>query len=673
MSAHEDYIKLMVALKTQAPLLSMALTTHTNKREEGMSFIDLPYLPALYASILGEDDVTMMSAVQTGKSELLIIAMLYEAGWLSRHVAYALPTFSVRNRFVQRRIDPLLERIHDYRVRAEYQGGNNLSSKQFGRGSMAFLSSETANDFLEFTCDTFIVDELDACDETNVSKASDRMSAAPSPRIIYIANPQSTKGGIYTKFMLSDQRRWHYRCPHCGHYQHLDWFMHFVRRLDNGTWEPRDLERWRMMPPNAKVPQGTSTAPPKDDLRPICVKCSQPFERRQSCYAWIAESPTASTVGYHMTHLDILYKSMRYTLSEWLKAQGDSQALARFWSSILGIPWVGDSNGLTTPMLQRCATGAPLDFSPRRDAYADEVVLMGVDVGSMLHVTIDVYRRVAEEPSEAEAQAALERAAAKAQRQASSQAKRGGAMGRWRRDNGGGEPGEGEDDADLDDDDGEDEGRGHPTAGLKAKRRSSDGGGSILARLGGGGATRRAAPVVTPAEDEPDIAVDEDGVRYKRVAVVIRTCSEFEDLDRFIEQYNVRTVAIDAMPETRKCQELRDRWEARGDGVEVWLVTFTGTDKVGRERFGMVPKYESNTVAVNRTQLLDTITDEIRSGMRVFPSDVFTVAEWGKQMIASRRSIDPVRNVAKWDEGSQADHFMLSDAYARVALELYQR
>ncbi len=667
MSAHEDYIKLMVALQKEAPLLAMALTTHTNKREEGMSFTDLPYLPALYATILGEDDVTMMSAVQTGKSELLIIAMLYEAGWLSRHVAYALPTFSVRNRFVQRRIDPLLQRIHDYRVRAEYQGGNNLSSKQFGRGSLAFLSSETANDFLEFTCDTFIVDELDACDPTNVSMASDRMSAAPSPRIIYIANPKSTKGGIYTKFMLSDQRRWHYRCPHCGHFQHLDWFMHFVRRLDNGTWEPRDLERWRMMPPTAKVPQGTSTAPPKDDLRPICVKCSQPFERRQSCYAWIAESPTASTVGYHMTHLDILYKSMRYTFIEWLKAQGDSQALARFWSSILGIPWVGDSNGLTTPMLQRCATGAPLDFSPRQDAYADEVVLMGVDVGTMLHVTIDVYRRVVEEPSEAEAQAAAERAAAKAERQASSQARRGAAGRR-----GGGELDveEDEDDDDIDD------GLWRPddlAEGLKAKRRGNAGGGSILARLGGGGVSRRAAPVVTPAEDEPDIAVDEDGVRYKRVAVVIRTCSEFEDLDRFILQYNVRIVAIDAMPETRKCQELRDRWEARDDGVEVWLVTFTGTDKVGRERFGMVPKYESNTVAVNRTQLLDTITDEIRSGMRVFPSDVFTVADWGKQMIASRRTIDPVRNVAKWDEGSQADHFMLSDAYARVALELYQR
>ena len=668
MSAHEAYIKGMVTLQKEAPLLSLALTTHTNKREQGMSFIDLPYLPSLYASILGEDDLTMMSAVQTGKSELLIIAMLYEAGWLARHVAYALPTFSVRNRFVQRRIDPLLERIHDYRVRAEYQGGNNLSSKQFGRGSLAFLSSETANDFLEFTCDTFIVDELDACDETNVSKASDRMSAAPSPRIIYIANPLSTKGGIYTKFMLSDQRRWHYQCPHCGHYQHLDWFMHFVRRLDNGTWEPRDLERWRMMPPTAKVPQGTPSTPPENDLRPICIKCARPFERRQSCYAWIAESPMASSAGYHMTHLDILYKSMRYTFIEWLKAQGNSQALARFWSSILGIPWVGDSNGLTTPMLQRCATGAPLDFSPRRDAYADEVVVMGVDVGSMLHVTIDVYRRVEAEISDDEAQA---RDAAKARRQASSQAKRGGAAGR----RGGGELDTGEDEDDLDEE-GVEDGLWRPddlAAGLKAKRRGDARGGSILSRLGGGGATRRAAPSVTQAQDDPDIAVDEDGVRYKRVAVVIRTCSEFEDLDRFIEQYNVRTVAIDAMPETRKCQELRDRWEARDDGVEVWLVTFTGTDKVGRERFGMVPKYETNTVAVNRTQLLDTITDEIRSGVRVFPSDVFTVAEWGKQMIASRRSIDPVRNLARWDEGSQADHYMLSDAYARVALELYQR
>lgn len=657
MSAHETYVKLMVTLQKEAPLLAMALTTHTNKREQGMSFLDMPYLPSMYASILGDDDVSMMSAVQTGKSELLILTMFYEAGWLNRHVAYALPTFSVRNRFVQRRIDPLLDRIHDYRVRAEYQGGNSLSGKQFGRGTMAFLSSETANDFLEFTCDTFIVDELDACDDTNVSKALDRMSAAPSPRIIYIANPLSTGRGIYPKFMASDQRRWHYRCPHCGHFQYLDWFVHFVRRLDNGTWEPRDLERWNLMPPTAKVPQGTSTNPPRDDLRPICVKCEQPFERRQACFAWIAENPTVPSVGYHMTHLDILYKSMRFTFLEWVKAQGDSTALARFWSSILGIPWVGDSNGLTTPMLQRCATGAPLDFAPRRDAYADEVVVMGVDVGSLLHVTIDVYRRVTEEPTEAELKALQARAEAKAKHQA----RRGKGAAERR---GGGEL----DDDGFDDDDYDD---GAP-AGLKAKRRSDDDPpprGSILSRLGLGGSGQAPA-----AEREvADISIDEDGVRYKRVAVVVRTCSTFEDLDRFIEQYSVRTVAIDAMPETRKCQELRDRWEARDDGVEVWLVTFSSTDKVGTERFGMVPRYEANTVSVNRTQLLDTIVDEIRNGERVFPRDIFTVAEWGKQMIASRRTIDPIRNVVKWDEGAQDDHYMLSDAYARVALELYQR
>lgn len=97
----EQYHSTVAGVAGLSPLLRMALVYHRNTRGQPLQFRDKPYLIELYTDITSLDDVVVRKAVQTGVSELCIQLALERAGWGGRIVAYVLPTYSIRDRFVQ--------------------------------------------------------------------------------------------------------------------------------------------------------------------------------------------------------------------------------------------------------------------------------------------------------------------------------------------------------------------------------------------------------------------------------------------------------------------------------------------------------------------------------------------------------------------------------------------
>lgn len=561
----DQYYGLMATLRRESPLLYMALAEHRNLRGAAMTFGTMPYLPPLYHTFPKLDGADIISGVQTGKSELFILLMLYLAGWRGRVCAYVMPTFSVRSRFVTRRIDPLLQDVPAYRDRIPggapglaptatmHRGSQSL--KMFGAGTLMFLGSNTATDFIEFSADALFIDELDQCDPENLAKARDRILASPYPQMFRLGNPTLPGVGIDRLYKRSDQRRWCYRCPACREVQPLDWHVNFVRRLDDGSWRPRDEERIG----GATLTPGGQVRPVVGDLRPVCRRCQRPFERAEAWYAWVADNPAPGLrQGYRMTRMDVLHQSMRELYVEWVTAQGSLTDIARFYTSHLGMAYEQAGAQLTVEELQACATGPDNDFGGGPE-YKDELVVMGVDVGNVLNVTIDRIR-------------------------------------------------------------------------------------------------------LAPATDTEE--------RLVREGVHIGGYVNFEDLDDLIERFSVRVCVIDAQPETRKAQELRDRWH--GNDCDVWLCRFFNVPKVGRQRFGLQLDWQTRVVSVDRTQVLDAAYDDIRLARRVFPADAFTIFGWSDQMRAPKRVLDEAKSRIVWTEGSAADHYRLSDAYALVAYELSQ-
>jgi len=384
------------------PLLQVIMCHHENFRGGPMRLWDRPYLVEWLTDMPTLRTFVCQKAVQTSATEILIAFILERTGWAGRVVAYVLPSDRIRDRFVHTRIDPLLARVPAYRERLpgglppigfdadgrsvrssvwERPKAANLRLKQFGPGTLMFLGSNAKTDFLEFSADVLIVDELDRCDKENLSLAKDRIRESSCPQEIYISNPTTPNHGIAPMFNASDRRRWHFRCSHCGHRQHIEWERHIVVQDNDGAWIGRDIERWRN--------------PDLGDIRPICSKCGRPFDRVGEGGLWVPEVTSVGVHrGYQMSRMALLSQNIRDLVIEWNEAhQRGSVFVATFHRSILGEAYEGASTMLGHEDLERTATGPALGMV-KPDDLKGQAVTMGVDVGAVLNVVVSRISRV---------------------------------------------------------------------------------------------------------------------------------------------------------------------------------------------------------------------------------------------------------------------------------------
>ena len=542
----DTYKSLLLQTSQEFPLIGQATLYHRNTRGQPMSFADFPYLAQMYAE-MPENGADIRKAVQTGLSELFICLALYHSGWKGKIVAYVLPTFSVRDRFVAGRINKILTLSEGYRKNLPHGkdvGNNRL--KRFGTGTMLFLGSNTATDFVEFSADTLIVDELDQCDPSNLAKARDRIRASNDPKLYRLGNPTLPNRGICQLFDKSDQRYWFTKCTACGEWQSLDWFKNFITKDDEGNWVPRDEKARNELkycePENLKY-----------EMLPVCINCNQTFHRHGEG-EWVSLYPERDRAGYTMARLDVLSESITRLYSEWIFSQGDTNRLSTFYTSVLGMGFEFSGAKITAEMLSACSKGKENDYVGG-DEYKEYIVSMGIDVGSVLNFSISIAK-----------------------------------------------------------------------------------------------------------EDSNGNAI--------REGVYIGACRSFDEIKELMLRYHVTTCVIDAMPETRMAQDLRD-W-AMYENMDVWLCRFHPNARVGNEAYSRKLNWETKEVKVDRTQIMDATFDEIKNQDRIFPKDMAMVLGFYEQMKASVRVLDTERSKITWAEGTAADHYRFADVYDRIAFDLTQ-
>jgi hypothetical protein len=566
----ENYRGLLGTLVKEYPMLEIAMVHHRNTRGEPIGFADKPYLIELYSDVTKMENWVIRKCVQTGFSEWAIQFSLMRSGWNGRIVSYVLPTYTARDGFVQKRMNPILQEVPAYRERVGgsiadgnsiangsgsstpgKKGIDNLRLKRFGRGSMLFLGSNTATDFLEFSADVLIIDEYDHCDMANIAKARDRIRASPYAQMLRIGNPTLPRVGISRLYDESDGRRWFQQCANCKTRQPLDWFLNVIERDDDGTWVPRDRKRWLMH--KGSVDKIT----PDNDIRPVCVKCKTPWERRVDGALWVAERPQNRHMrGYTCSRMDVMSEPMMGLFREWVSVQGNPTMLGTFYTSALGIPFEFEGAKLSSADLEAVCTGDAMDYAGG-ESYDKMTVVAGVDVGSVLHVTVDIIT-------------------------------------------------------------------GYTEAG--------------------------------------------DPIREARMICTTRT---FEEVADILQRYRVTVCVIDSQPEMHKAQELRD-WFLENGNCAVWLARFVSQPKAGAQRYGLKLDYASQVANVDRTALMDIAYEDIRTGRRAFPMDSWSVLGWSEQMRAPVRVLDEEKQRVTWVEGNAADHYRLSDTYARLACDLLQ-
>jgi hypothetical protein len=155
-------------------------------------------------------------------------------------------------------------------------------------------------------------------------------------------------------------------------------------------------------------------------------------------------------------------------------------------------------------------------------------------------------------------------------------------------------------------------------------------------------------------------------IRDMNRILCIKKVKDFEELDTLIVDFNCKIIVIDALPETRKAQELARRFKGR-----TFLCYYTGLKEV---KEGEWFKKESEKVNTDRTISLDNSLNEIKKQLIELPKNLDDYLEFKEQLKALVRVISEVKGnkVASYVE-TGPDHYGHAFNYSNLAKEIFKK
>ena len=243
-----------------------------------------------------------------------------------------LPTVEMAKRNSRQRIDPLIE---DSEVLSQLvkparsrDSGNTVLTKAFQGGLLAMTGANSAVGLRSMPVRYLFLDEVDGYpgdidgegDPVALAEARTRTFAR---RKVFIVSTPTVKGvsRIEREFEASDQRRYFVPCPHCGHFQWLEF-----ERL-----------RWEKGCP--------------ETAHYLCAECEGQIHEHHKTRMlergeWRATAPSEQgnekTAGFHISSLysPIGWRSWAEIAAAWEAAQGNDAALKSVKNTDLGETWV---------------------------------------------------------------------------------------------------------------------------------------------------------------------------------------------------------------------------------------------------------------------------------------------------------------------------------------------
>lgn len=249
------------------------------------------------------------------------------------------PTVDLAKRLSQQRIDPLIEESPELRElvmpsRAR-DSGNTILGKRFPGGQLILTGANSAVGLRSMPARWVFLDEVDAY-PGDIDGEGDPIALAEARTIsfghrskVFLASTPTIKGvsRIEREFEMSDQRRYHVPCPHCGG---LQWLQFERLRWDKGRPETAAY---------------------------ICEHCEEPIAERHKTWMmdeengarWMATAPpdvleraqAGGVVGYHISGLysPLGWLGWAEIARDWEQAQGNDASLKTLKNTVLGETW----------------------------------------------------------------------------------------------------------------------------------------------------------------------------------------------------------------------------------------------------------------------------------------------------------------------------------------------
>jgi len=341
----------------------------------------VPYLREIMDALSAHHpcrEVVVMKSAQVGGTEIALNWLGYIISHAPAETMLVMPTLELRDRFVKRRLRPL---IRETDVVRDALGGQRSRDADAGigllsypGGSLILAGANSPNSLRSDAVRYVIMDEVDGFDwevgteGDPVALIENRQRTYSRRKTLYISTP--TRRGasrIEQRYLASDRRRHHVPCPHCGVMQPLRW--------PNLRWRAAPVQSAPGEPERAAVTEAWYE----------CADCGARIDEHHkpdlmARGAWIAEAPGAPALGYHLCTLSTaLGLGLRWAeiAQKWLDAQGDRGRLQVFVNTYLGETWEDK---------RRHATEAR-DIAERAEPYALRtapadclLVTVGVDV-----------------------------------------------------------------------------------------------------------------------------------------------------------------------------------------------------------------------------------------------------------------------------------------------------
>lgn len=155
-----------------------------------------------------------------------------------------------------------------------------------------------------------------------------------------------------------------------------------------------------------------------------------------------------------------------------------------------------------------------------------------------------------------------------------------------------------------------------------------------------------------------------DGNKIKRT-IKVGKAKDFTEIATLLDQYHVRCCVVDANPETREAKRFQEAHRQ-----QVWLAGYS-TRKMEDE---WLVRRDLHFVKLSRTEWMDRNAGRFRRGLAAtsLPLDVAT--EYKLQLMAPARIYVKEKStgaeLARYVEGSRADHYFHAGVYSEVAMRL---
>ncbi|MBD9368844.1 phage terminase large subunit family protein [Xanthomonas sp. XNM01] len=273
-------------------------------------------------------DQSCMFPIQFGKSQLATNAIAYWMDYAPAPIMYALPGEASFNKWINQKLNPMIEVCPAVRralsSTASRDSANQRAFKDFAGGQIYVEHMGSPQRLKSTTVKYLGVDEIDeapaqlSTGDDPVKMLDGRTSAFPTTyKRLYISTPGiAGLSRIAKLFEKGDQRRYHVPCPHCGHFQALQW--------SGLVWSPDAKHAWY-----------------------ACSECGVAIEEHHktdmiAAGRWVPANPDAESRSYTINCLYYQFGlGPRWAdlAREWLDAQNDPASLKTFINDRLAETW----------------------------------------------------------------------------------------------------------------------------------------------------------------------------------------------------------------------------------------------------------------------------------------------------------------------------------------------